>query len=452
MTIKEIKECRVCGNKDLIPVMNLGIHALSGIFPKLGEPDPLESPLEIIKCNDSKEKFCGLLQLRHSVSPEFMYLNNYGYRSGLNRTMTEHLKGIVVEAESIVGLEKGDVVLDIGSNDCTLLKSYKNPELKRVGIDPTIFQFKKFYPEGFFTVSDFFTRESFEKLNLGKKAKIITSIAMFYDLDSPIEFAKEIMACLEEEGIWILEQSYMPSMLDSNSFDTICHEHLEYYSLKQIKWIMEKAGLRIVKLTFSEANGGSFRIVVCHKNSKIKTEEVSVNNILENEERKNLHKMDPYLYFKERVENIKKNIKSFIVGEKRRGSSIFLYGASTKGNTLLQYLGIDNTLITVAADRNPEKWGRRTPKTNIPIVSEEDARRSSPDIFLALPWHFRNEFVEREKAYLDSGGSIIFPLPRFEIVSKKPELNMSMQHFKRKKALITGITGQLGSHLAELLK
>ena len=237
MSYHEIKECRICGNKDLIPIMNLGVHALSGIFPAADEPDPLEAPLELVKCNDVSNEFCGLLQLKHSVSPEKMYLNNYGYRSGINKTMTEHLRKIVLEAEDTVNLGSGDVVLDIGSNDATMLKFYANPKLKRLGIDPTIEQFKKFYPADYLKVSDFFTRENFEKLNLGAKAKVITSIAMFYDLENPIEFAKNIRDCLDKEGIWILEQSYMPQMLSSNSFDTICHEHVEYYALKQIKWI-----------------------------------------------------------------------------------------------------------------------------------------------------------------------------------------------------------------------
>jgi len=440
MEIGEIDQCRICGNKDIVQIINLGVHALSSIFPAKNEPDPIEAPLILTKCNDeNNSQACGLLQLKHSVPGEAMYLNNYGYRSGINKTMTNHLHGIVEEIKTKISLAPEDVVLDIGSNDSTLLKAYNGQGLKRIGIDPTGNQFKSFYPEDVILISDFFSPENFRKASPEKKAKVITSIAMFYDLKEPMQFVHDIKECLHPEGIWVFEQSYMPSMLEANSFDTICHEHLEYYSLKQIKYIMDRANLRILDVDFNSANGGSFRITVCHTDSPLQSDTSKINSILEDENKKGLNTLKPYLEFKQRIESIKNKIKEFITWEKRNGRSIYIYGASTKGNTLLQYLGIGNDLITAAADRNPEKHGRRTPRTQIPIISEEEARRAKPDNFLVLPWHFKEEFLEREKPYLEGGGKFVFPLPTFEVIGKE------------KTALITGITGQIGSYLAELL-
>ncbi len=442
MLIKETDCCRICKNRNLIPIMDLGIHALSGRFPAEGEDDPLEAPLVLVKCNDANDSSaCGLLQLKHNVSHDELYLHNYGYRSGLNKTMTEHLSNLVKEIEERIQLNPGDIVLDIGRNDATLLKSFSN-DLVKIGIDPTGRQFEKFYTKDIRLVPDYFTINNFNNASLNKKAKVITSIAMFYDLSDPLQFVTDVKNALDEDGIWVSEQSYMPLMLEKNSFDTICHEHLEYYSLKQIEWLLNKTGLRLLDVSFNDCNGGSFRFTACHKNASHRSDHTRINSVLLKESETRLNTTQPYDDFKMRVEDIKRRFLEYVNKEKSEGRSIHVYGASTKGNTLLQYFGLDSSIITAAAERNPEKYGRRTPKTRIPIISEDEARKLKPDNFIVLPWHFKNEFLEREKDYLNSGGKFIFPLPNFEVV----ELQSA-----RKKALITGITGQLGSYLAELL-
>jgi 2-polyprenyl-3-methyl-5-hydroxy-6-metoxy-1,4-benzoquinol methylase len=412
MKIKEIKKCRVCGNPELIPILNLGVQALSGRFPSEDEPDPPKAPLELVKCNNTKKSnACGLLQLKHSVSSEELYLHTYGYRSGINLTMRLHLKGIVQHVEELVDFHAGDVVLDIGSNDATLLKYYKTPGLRKIGIDPTGEQFLEYYTEDIELISDFFNLSNYSSVSLDKQAKVITSIAMFYDLPAPMSFVEDIKKVLHPDGIWVLEQSYMPTMLKMNSFDTVCHEHLEYYSLKQIDWMLRKNDLRIFDVEFNDINGGSFRIYACHNNSVFKSDQKKINQVFSNEENLKLDSEQPYKEFNERVLRIKDDLYNFLSTEKAKGKSIYIYGASTKGNVLLQFCSIDRILITAAADRNPEKWGRRTPITNIPIISEEEARKAKPDYFLVLPWHFRQEFIEREADFLASGGKFIFPLP-----------------------------------------
>jgi hypothetical protein len=239
---------------------------------------------------------------------------------------------------------------------------------------------------------------------------------MFYDLESPMDFVEDVKKILHPDGIWVFEQSYMPTMLKMNSFDTICQEHLEYYSLKQIEWMLRRNDMRIFDVELNDINGGSFRVYACHNNAVYKSNQEKIDKVLSKEEELKLDSEQPYKEFKERVFHIREELHNFLTTEKSKGKSIYVYGASTKGNVLLQFCNIDSTLITAAADRNPDKWGRRTPITNIPIISEEEARKANPDYFLVLPWHFRQEFIEREADFLASGGKFIFPLPKEGIV------------------------------------
>jgi len=411
-----ITHCRICGNTDLIPVVNLGVQALSGRFPLIGTSDPQSAPLELVKCNG--ENSCGLLQLAHHIPLSEMYGSSYGYLSGLNQTMSNHLKEIALHAQQLAHIQKDDIVLDIGSNDGTLLKSYSVKEIKRIGIDPGGGQFKIHYPKDIVLVTDFFSKQAFNNIYPSGNAKIITSIAMFYDLENPMAFVSDIKEILHPEGIWVLEQSYMPTMIKMNAFDTICHEHLEYYTLKQIVWIMERNDLRVFNVTFNDTNGGSFKISVCHKNAKYPDGKGIVTKILDDEKNKGFDSLQPYKDFNERISKIRNVLFNFLSEEKKKGKTIHLYGASTKGNVLLQFCGIDYRLVSFAADKNPLKNGHWTPASHILIFSEEFSRACHPDYYFVLPWHFRKEFLEREKEYLENGGCFIFPLPQVELVKK----------------------------------
>jgi len=400
-----------------MPIIDLGVQALSGRFPAAGEPDPPKAPLEVVKCNSpQKSSYCGLVQIKHSVNPEEMFSHSYGYRSGINHTMMMHLRGIVQSVQQIIDLHPGDIVLDIGSNDATLLKYYEMPGLRRIGIDPAGEQFAEYYTEDIQLVNDYFSSSNYLSISANKRAAVVTSIAMFYDLEAPMSFVKDVKEILDRDGIWVFEQSYLPAMLRMNSFDTICHEHLENYALKQIDWMLTKSDLRILDIDFNEINGGSFRVYACHTNSALKSNHKRIDLALLNEKKLGLDSELPYKEFTKRVFRIKDQLYSLLTSEKAKGKSIYIYGASTKGNVLLQFCNIDSMSVTAAADRNPEKWGRRTPGTNIPIISEEEARKAKPDYFLVLPWHFRREFMQREADFLARGGKFIFPLPEIEMV------------------------------------
>ncbi len=408
---REIDVCRISKSSHLVSVLDLGIQTLTGVFPKSRKDEITRGPLELVWCPDS-----GLLQLKHSYQPSEMYGDNYGYRSGLNQSMVNHLTEKIHYLERLVPLNPGDVVLDIGSNDATTLKAYSTAGIKRIGIDPTGKKFAQFYTDEIKLVPDFFSREVYHSLEK-KAAKIVTSIAMFYDLESPVEFARQIESILDAKGIWHFEQSYMPSMLRLNAYDTICHEHLEYYSLGVIKKIIQAAGLKVVDVAMNSINGGSFAVTATNEgNQDIRLNDAVINWLLEQEERMGLNTPRPFRDFEERVFRHKGDLTRLIRSLNADGKKVLGYGASTKGNVLLQFCGLTERDIPVIADVNPDKFGCYTPGTHIPIVSESDARSMKPDYFLVLPWHFKAGILQREKEYMAGGGKMIFPFPEIEIV------------------------------------
>jgi len=407
--INEITRCRICGSTELIKVISLGDQALTGVFPKVGENDPAIGPLELIRCAE-----CTLVQLRHSFSPEAMYGDNYGYRSGLNASMVQHLESKISKLAAKFGIASHSVVLDIGSNDGTSCNKWLTYTNKVIGMDPTANKFASFYDNRVKFVSDFFSSKRF--LDLSEKADMITSIAMFYDLDDPVRFAQEINQSLSENGVWHLEQSYLPSMLAANAYDTICHEHVEYYSLTSLNEIFIRANLTIVEVALNDVNGGSIAVTVA-KNTNTKYQTPEYLSWLLKEEQYDLYENSSTKLseLSMRVEHHRESLNSLLIKLRKEGE-IWGLGASTKGNVLLQYCEIDENLITAIADVNPDKMNRVTPGTRIPIKSEEDWEKALPRYSLVLPWHFKRTFLSRNEKYSLGGGQLIFPLPRIEVL------------------------------------
>lgn len=408
--IKKLEKCRVSGSTNLISVVSLGNQALTGIFPQEKDADITAGPLELVWCPDS-----GLLQLAHSYDASEMYGENYGYRSGLNQSMVSHLTKKIATLEKKSNIQQGDVVLDIGSNDATSLKAYSVQGLKRIGIDPTGDKFRKYYTDDIKLIPDFFSSKNFSNAS-DKRAKIITSIAMFYDLEDPILFAQEIAQSLDNNGMWHFEQSYMPSMLRMTSYDTICHEHLEYYSLEVVKLILKAADLEVIDVQMNAVNGGSFAVTAGHCKAKHKRNDAVINWLLEQEERMGLKTPRPYREFNERTIRHREDLRRLLVALKDDGKKVIGYGASTKGNAVLQYCEIGPELVQAIAEVNPDKYNCFTPGTHIPIISEAEAKSMKPDYFLVLPWHFKEGIIAREQEYLSSGGKLILPFPEIEII------------------------------------
>ena len=405
-----IEKCRISGSSNLIPILSLGEQCLTGTFPKTVDEPVTKGPLDLVWCPDS-----GLVQLKQSYNASEMYGANYGYRSGLNKSMVRHLSSKIASIERIYQPKAGDVVLDIGSNDGTTLKAYKTQGLKRIGIDPTGDKFRHFYTEGIELVPDFFSAANFRRQSQ-QGAKIVTSIAMFYDLEDPGAFVRDIGEILREDGIWHFEQSYMPSMLRMNSYDTICHEHIEYYALGPLKRLLDANGFKLLDVQMNSINGGSFTVTASLKSSPLRSNDTLINWLLEQEDRMGLFTLAPYRRFEQRIFEHRQNLLRLINVLNSDGCKIFGYGASTKGNVLLQFCGFTSKDIPVIAELNSDKFGCFTPGTKIPIIPEAEAKAMRPDYFLVLPWHFKDSIIAREEEFLATGGKMIFPMPEIEIV------------------------------------
>jgi NDP-4-keto-2,6-dideoxyhexose 3-C-methyltransferase len=419
--VKEIKQCRSCGFKELTPIFSLGDLYVSAFIDEEEQKEAKKYPLELVLCNE-KSGGCGLLQLKHTVSNEVLY-KNYWYRSGTNRTMTEELLGIVKGTKELVPLHDADFVMDIGANDGTLLAAYDGLGLKRVGFEPAqnLVPVAQLHAEKI--INDFFNFEAWDREFPGRRAKIITAIAMFYDLDDPNKFVADAAKCLDKDGIFIIQMSYLPLMLSQNAFDNICHEHLEYYSLLSLEKLLNKHGLKVFDVETNDTNGGSFRIFIKYDNGgegiKIKPgARERVEKMRSDENAMDLNDRRSYDDFVQRVQKLKERTVNLIKNEVAKSKKIYVYGASTKGNTLLQLYGLNASLIPFAAERSQYKWGKKTVGSLIPIISEELARRDMPDYFLILPWHFLKEFREREQEFLKNGGKFIVPLPEFKIIGQ----------------------------------
>ena len=417
MILKPRTTCRICNSTQLSTIMSLGDQHIAAYTPRASDPNPIldKFPLELIRCT---EPDCGLVQLRHSTPGNVLY-ERYFYRSGINKTMTENLKEIAMQAISKVELQDNDIVLDIGCNDGTLLKNYQGKNLRSVGIDPAK-NMTEFSKEcGADIIVDYFNSKSFTDHYSDEKAKIITSISMFYDLEDPNQFVSDIVNILAKEGVWVIELKYLPTMIFQNAFDNIVHEHIEYYHFSVIEYMLKKHGLKAVDVSLNDSNGGSIRVFVKHANQLVdENSEKHLLDLRSSEKKLNLNTAQPYEEFFQKCKELKSKTMSFIKNEVRNGKKIHAYGASTKGNTILQYYELDNKLIDAIADRNPDKWYRKTIGTNLEIISEEKSRSLKPDYFLILPWHFLEEFREREQDFFKNGGKFIVPLPDFKIIEK----------------------------------
>jgi hypothetical protein len=235
---------------------------------------------------------------------------------------------------------------------------------------------------------------------------------MFYDLEDPMAFMREIYNVLADDGVWVFEQSYMPTMLKMNSYDTVCHEHLEFYALSQIKWMSDRVGFQIIDVELNDVNGGSFSITVSKSTREVKPASL-VQKILEEERNQGLDTLAPYVLFAQCAEKSKHDLLAFLQTARSAGKKVAALGASTKGNVLLQYCGLTEKDIFAVGEVNPDKFGGYTPGTWIPIISESELIATEPDYLLVLPWHFRR-FFEGNNNF--SGSQLVFPLPSVEIV------------------------------------
>jgi hypothetical protein len=408
--VSQITACRLCRSDRLTEILDFGELTLTGVFPASPDEPVPAGRVRLVLCRE-----CGLVQLGDTFPPEQMYGDNYGYRSGLNRSMVQHLERIARSLQARTALTAGDTVLDIGANDGTLLRSYTVPGLNRIGIDPTIAKFREFYPPDITAVADFFSAEAFRGAT-GEQARVVTSIAMFYDLEDPVAFASDIRSVLAPDGLWYFEQSYMPWMLRSGAYDTICHEHLEYYSLTTIAEILRRAGLVLVDAATNAVNGGSISVTAARADTGPAQPSVYARWLLAQEQADRVHAPESWVEFRQKVISRQEDLRSLLRQLTDDGATVMALGASTKGNVLMMTTPVGGDLVPKVGDVNPYKFGRFLPGTGIPIVSQDEVLADRPDYLLILPWHFRETFMVSLEEYLAGGGRLIFPLPDLEVV------------------------------------
>ena len=417
---KEIKSCRVCNSSNIEPILSLGSLAVSDFVDSPEKIPGIVAPLELVLC-DEGQGGCGLLQLKHTVSAETMY-RNYWYLSGINKTMSDELSQISKSASEVANLESGDFVIDIGANDGTLLRSYESSDLNTIGFEPAKNLFEYGSKDTTKIISDFFNFESWNKLYSQKKAKVITAIGMFYDLDDPNTFVSDLNKCLDDDGLLVIQMMYMPFVLERNAFDGICHEHLEYYTLKSLSYLLMQHDLEIFDVEVrEEINEGSVRFYIRKKGKGrllniSENAESNISNLVELEKKLKLNEINTYDAMVERIEEGKQKTLNFLNQEVKNGKVVHGYAASTKGNTTLQFYEITTDIISAIADRNPSKFGLYTVGSGIPVISEVDSRSQNPDYYFVLAWHFLPDFIQREKDFLRQGGKFIISMPSFTII------------------------------------
>lgn len=420
MQVVQRTSCRLCRSKALTPIISLGEQVLASAFVQQGlsiELPTRKVPLDLIRCDpDLDEHACGLVQLRHSYPKELIY-GNYWYMSGINQTMKDALAEVIQRAAQFISPSPGDIVLDIGCNDGTLLRACRIPGAKLVGFDPATNLTQPNEP--FLRITDFFNAAAFRKaLGADARAKVITSLAMFYDLEDPKDFVRDVASILHPDGIWIVQVADLPGMLLTNMYDNICHEHLLYLHLAPIESMLANAGLRLVDLEMNSVNGSSYRLFVRHHSGPAPASDglARLQARRVHEFAMKLDKSEPYDCFRDAVVSNRHSLQYLLRFLKKEGKLVLGYGASTKGNVILQYCGINPDLLPYIADRNPRKHNARTLGTDIPIISEDAARAKNPDYFLVLPYHFLPEMLEREKAFITRGGRFIVPVPTVQLV------------------------------------
>jgi NDP-4-keto-2,6-dideoxyhexose 3-C-methyltransferase len=418
MNIVEHRKCRVCGQGNLNPILSLGDQFSVG-FPDSAEQETVKAPLDLVLC-DPRQGGCGLLQLKHTLDHDVLY-REYWYKSGISTTMVKALGDIVRSGEKLMALKPGDLVIDIGANDGTLLRQYTTQGVEKVGFEPSNL-WKLGVEAGTRIINDYFNHASFARELGDRRARMITSIAMFYDLEDPNAFVRDIKLCLDKDGLWIVQMNYLGLMLKENTFDNISHEHLEYYSLFSVENLLRRHGMEVMDVELNDVNGGSYRLYIRNVGAKIEGLPGGASRLIslrDAEKDQGFDSSRVYQEFSSRIQSMRDQLLEVLRREASLGRRIYIYGASTRGLVVLQYAGINSQLIPFAVDKNSDKWGRYIVGTGIKVIPFEEYRATPPDCLLVLPYQFKNEIAWQEREFLNNGGRMIFAMPTVHVIDRE---------------------------------
>ena len=413
---QKITACRVFGNTEFVPCVSIGEQYLSSVFPTSldYENSVPRWPLDLVMCRKKGEATCGLVQLAHKIDLTAMY-DAYPYTSSTNSSMAGILKSVADDGRAVWKKEESDVILDIGGNDGTLLSFFKEEPVSLVSIDPAKNVQSLLKSPNYTSVADFFSEKVFRTV-ANKNAKLIFSVAMFYHLDDPMGFTREVARCLDDDGVWIIQMAYLPAMLRTNMYDNIVHEHNGYYGAQHMRWIMEQAGLEVFDVSLNVVYGGSFRIFVKRKGNPRFPLTERYQAILKDELAQGIFEPETYRQFDAHIKKTRDDLRALCESLKNAGKTIWIYCASTKGNTILQYCGLGKEYFVAAADSNPFKVGKYIIGSDVPIKSEAEMRAARPDYLLALPYSFVDAFMKREAELVAQGTKFIVPLPEVKVL------------------------------------
>jgi hypothetical protein len=325
--------------------------------------------------------------------------------------MNDHLKGVVDDVKEKINLKDGDIVIDTGCNDGTLLKYY-NKDLIRLGVDPSN-SILDIDDQSILKVNDYFTKINVREILPEGKAKAITSISMFYDLSDPERFVDDVKELLADDGVWVVEMNYTGDMIESLGYDMISHEHVAYYTILTFEYLIKRCNLHLNDVSYNNINGGSIRLFV----GKNAGETQSVTDLRNKEIERGYLNFEVYENYKISIDSHKLKLRKVIDDINSRGEIVMGYGAATRGNTIMQHCNFDRNDIPAVLDRNPIKHGLEMAGCRIPIISEEEGRSAKPNYLLVLPYYFIDEFVTRENEFLQNGGKFIVFLPTIHIIS-----------------------------------
>ncbi len=407
--------CRLCQGV-LDPVLDLG-HLALPTFPRPEDDPAPRVPLDLTTC-----RTCGLVQLRHTVSPDALF-RTYWYRSSTNEAMQAELTDIVRAALAAVDVEANDPVIDIGANDGFLLSQYplclphRRPE--RIAFEPAHNlkdacrrHAEQHWAEYFPPTGE--TRATHVlPVAWRRKVKVLTSIACFYDVEDPTAFVQAVDVLLAEDGVWIVQLQDLAQTVEATAFDCVCAEHLTYWSLASFEFLLARTDvdLHIVHAERRPINGGSLRLLIRRRHHTV---DETVHTLAEQEAASITWQALERFAWSAVV--ARTQIEAAVHAATRAGLTVDLYGPSTKAETLTQWVGLGPPRIRQAWERHPDKIGRLT-AMGIPIVDEETGRADPPDLLLVGIWQFREGILRREADYLAGGGRLLFPLPVVDVVS-----------------------------------
>ena len=414
---RNINKCRVCGSEDLVPYLDLGMMPLVNRYLSRPDADAAEPrfPLKVLLCRG-----CSLSQLSVVVDPKVLF-SEYDYYSSISQTFQRHCELLAESLKREMNLTPDDLVIEIASNDGCMLSKFKALGMRVRGVEPAKNLAKVAEARGLPTLCEFWGSDAAKTVEASDgKAKVVVATNVLAHVDDLHGFIRAVKEVLHPQGVFVFEVPYMVHFIDRTEFDTTYHEHLSYFLLRPLQRALEANGMRVIDALEFAIHGGSIRVIAQIEGGNLQPKS-SVQELIRLEQEKGLFDTAAYFLCAERVKLIREELSVFLKGLKARGRKIAAYGASAKGNILLNYCGLGPETIDFVVDDTPAKQGKFYPGNHLPIVSKDALQREKPDYLLLLAWNFADELMKNTAEYGLLGGRWVIPIPALQVVAVSPE-------------------------------